>query len=169
MRFAAALTLLLPVNYVAALPHPDTNAPATLPAGCSTRYLFDGVTRHVFNLKSGQKTRSYSYHIPRNYNENREHQYPVVMGFHGSSSIGLFFEADTRMDRDEFSADKIMVYPNGLGGSWAGPAYHTDSTVKEDIQFVKDIISDLEKRACIDTTKVYATGYGLRPCENDAC
>lgn len=168
MLFAAFLALLLSVNHVAALPRPDKDARAS-PPGCNVRYLFDGVTKHVFNLQSGKKARSYSYHLPRNYNENRGHQYPVVMGFHGSSSIGLFFEADTKMDRDEFSAEKIMVYPNGLGGSWAGPSYHTESTVEEDIQFVKNVIKDLEKRACIDTTRVYATGYGGLPADKSVC
>lgn len=53
---------------------------------------------------------------------------------------------------------KIVVYPNGLGGSWAGPTYHTASTVQEDIQFVADIIADLKSYVCVDEEKMFATG-----------
>jgi len=51
-----------------------------------------------------------------------------------------------------------MVYPNGLGGSWAGPTYHNDSSVKEDIQFVADLLADLKATACVDEANIFAAG-----------
>lgn len=51
-----------------------------------------------------------------------------------------------------------MVYPNGLGGSWAGPTYHNDSTVQEDIQFVADLIEDVKSSFCVDEEKLFAAG-----------
>ena len=53
---------------------------------------------------------------------------------------------------------KIIVYPNGLGGSWAGPTYHTSSTVQEDIQFVADLVADIKTQVCVDENKIYAAG-----------
>jgi poly(3-hydroxybutyrate) depolymerase len=126
-------------------------------SGCGKTQLLPGITQYRFGLESSGKDRSYSYHVPSNYDKNK--QYPVVIGFHGSSSIGLFFELDTKMSETRFSGDKIMVYPNGLGGSWAGPSYHNDSTVNEDIQFVADLVADVQSLLCVDDSRVYAVGY----------
>jgi poly(3-hydroxybutyrate) depolymerase len=72
--------------------------------------------------------------------------------------VGLFFELDSKMDEARFSGDKIMVYPNGIGGSWAGPSYHSGSTVDQDVQFTADVIADLKAKVCVDEKRVYATG-----------
>jgi poly(3-hydroxybutyrate) depolymerase len=150
MWIAAAL-LFLP--FCTALPHVSTRSTP----GCGKTHLFPGVTQYRFNLVSSDKSRSYSYHLPANYDPNKE--YPAVLGFHGSSSTGLFFELDTKMSEKRFSEEKIMVYPNGIGGSWAGPSYHEGSSVEEDIQFVQDVVRDLEERACVDVSRIYAVGY----------
>ena len=50
------------------------------------------------------------------------------------------------------------MYPNGLDGSWAGPTYHTASSVKEDIQFVADVIADIKGNVCVDETRIFAAG-----------
>jgi poly(3-hydroxybutyrate) depolymerase len=68
------------------------------------------------------------------------------------------FELDTKLSEARFSGDKIMVYPNGLDGSWAGPSYHNSSTVVEDLQFVKDVVADLKGNVCVDEKRIYATG-----------
>jgi poly(3-hydroxybutyrate) depolymerase len=50
-----------------------------------------------------------------------------------------------------------MVYPNGIGGAWAGPSY-AKSTVQEDLQFVADILDDIRANWCVDDSRIYATG-----------
>jgi hypothetical protein len=125
-------------------------------SGCDKPAFFSGVTQYRF-FKSSGKDRSYSFHLPSTYDANKA--YPVVVGFHGSSSIGAFFELDTKMSEARYSGEKIMVYPNGLGGSWAGPTYHEDSTVAEDVQFVADVINDVKSKSCVDEEKVFGVGY----------
>lgn len=58
------------------------------------------------------------------------------------------------------SIQKIMIYPNGIDGSWAGPSYHrnTSSTVAEDIQFVADLLHDVKSSFCVDDAKLFAVG-----------
>jgi poly(3-hydroxybutyrate) depolymerase len=51
-----------------------------------------------------------------------------------------------------------MIYPNGEGGSWAGPTYHNDTTIAEDIQYVADLLADAKSSFCVDDTRVFATG-----------
>lgn len=132
---------------------PQTVIPQT---GCGNSQFLPGVTQYRFDLKSSGKSRSYSYHLPSNYDPNKK--YPVVLGFHGSSSTGLFFELDTKMSQERFSKDKIMIYPNGIQGSWAGPTYHTDTSVEEDIIFVQDVVTDVQSRFCVDPSRIYAAG-----------
>jgi poly(3-hydroxybutyrate) depolymerase len=125
-------------------------------SGCGKSQFLPGVTQYRFGLKSSGKDRSYSYHLPSNYDKNKK--YPVVVGFHGSSSVGVFFELDTKMSEARYSGDKIMVYPNGIEGSWAGPTYHNGSTVTEDIQYVADLIVDVKGRMCVEDGEVFAVG-----------
>jgi poly(3-hydroxybutyrate) depolymerase len=110
-------------------------------------------------LESSGKRRIYKFHLPESYDVNKP--YPIVVGFHGSSSVGTFFELDTKMNEKRYSGDKIMIYPDGLGGSWAGPSYHKDSTVAEDVQFVGDLIEHVKGEFCVDEEKVFGVGYVL--------
>jgi hypothetical protein len=126
----AASLVLLPTLSLAL---PTDTATATKVAGCGkTLFLKDiEVKRTVKN------DRTYWYHLPSSYDKNK--QYPVVFGFHGSSKLGnsldgLAFAADSKLSLNKYSGDvrhmfrrsryqtnkweqKIMVYPNGKGVS----------------------------------------------------
>ncbi|KAI1762702.1 carbohydrate esterase family 1 protein [Hypoxylon sp. FL1150] len=121
-------------------------------AGCGKSQPLSDVYR---GLTSSGRIRTYSVHLPSNYTESTP--YPAVIGFHGSSSIGLFFEADTKLSEDRFSANKIMVYPDGVGGAWAGANY-SEVSVDEDLQFVTDLLADFRGEFCVDDSRIYATG-----------
>lgn len=123
-------------------------------SGCGKEHIFNSITKPR-SLTSSGKSRGYGVHLPGNYDKAK--QYPVIFGFHGSSSIGLFFEVDTGLDDAKYTGDKIMVYPNGLGGAWGGASY-SKSTVEEDLQFVWDILVDLRQNFCVDSARIYATG-----------
>ncbi|KAI1421347.1 carbohydrate esterase family 1 protein [Xylaria sp. FL1777] len=123
-------------------------------AGCGKTHILAGVTTY-HGLTSSGHDRSYSVHLPGGYDKSKPS--PVVLGFHGSSSIGLFFEADTKLSESRFSADKIMVYPNGVGGAWAGANY-SEVSIDEDLQFVTDLLTELRGEYCVDDSRIYATG-----------
>ncbi|KAH6609095.1 hypothetical protein Trco_002441 [Trichoderma cornu-damae] len=126
-------------------------------SGCGKTHLFKGITRYR-TIKSSGVNRSYGVHLPLKY--SKKHRYPTILGFHGSSSIGLFFEVDTDLDDAKYTGDKIMVYPNGLNGAWAGANY-SKATVAEDLQFVWDMLADLRQNYCIDSARIYATGLSI--------
>ena len=50
-----------------------------------------------------------------------------------------------------------MVYPNGIGGAWAGANY-SSTTVDEDLQFTWDMLADIRSNFCVDSARIYATG-----------
>ncbi|KAH3913854.1 feruloyl esterase [Parastagonospora nodorum] len=124
-------------------------------SGCGKKPFLPGVTQYRF-LKSSNKDRSYSFHLPSSYDARKP--YAVVLGFHGSSSIGAFFELDTKLSQERYSSNKIMIYPNGVGGSWAGPTYHDGSTIAEDVQFVQDVIDDAKEQFCVDENHFFGVG-----------
>lgn len=136
----------------------STVAYAAGTAGCGKVHWFNGITQYNFGLKSSGMDRSYSIHLPPDYDANAP--YPVVLGFHGSQSVGLFFEVDTKMSESQYSAGKIMVYPNGVGGAWAGANYSSVS-VEVDLQFVTDLLSNLRANYCVDDSRIYATGMSI--------
>lgn len=99
MRVASFLSVVA----AAAFATPAAAAPASAQAGtagCGKTQPLSNVYR---GLTSSGRVRTYSVHLPDNYSETTP--YPVVIGFHGSSSIGLFFEADTKLSEDRFSAN----------------------------------------------------------------
>ncbi|KAI0199314.1 carbohydrate esterase family 1 protein [Astrocystis sublimbata] len=140
---------------IAALAAPALAVPVAARAstGCGKFHLPGITTYH--GVKSSDRDRKYSIHLPTGYDKSKP--YPTVLGFHGSSSIGLFFEVDTKMSESRFSANKIMVYPDGIGGAWAGANYSMVS-VEEDLQFVTDLLADLRSNYCVDDARIYATG-----------
>lgn len=123
-------------------------------SGCGISHLMNGITQPRI-IESSGTTRSYSIHTPSNYSSTN--QYPLIVGYHGSSSIGLFFEADTRLDEAQYTGDKIMVYPNGVGGAWAGANY-SSTTMPEDLQFTWEVLADIRSNYCVDSARIYATG-----------
>ncbi|KAI1813548.1 carbohydrate esterase family 1 protein [Poronia punctata] len=130
---------------------------ATTAAGCGKERILKGITTY-HDLTSSGRERNYSVHIPGDYDETKA--YPVVLGFHGSDSIGFFFEADTKLSESRFSANKIMVYPDGVGGAWAGASY-SEVSVDEDLQFVTDLLAELRDEYCVDDARIYATGMSI--------
>ncbi|HTV23992.1 MAG TPA: PHB depolymerase family esterase [Polyangiaceae bacterium] len=108
-------------------------------------------------MVSGQN-RSYLLHVPPGYDGTTP--VPVVFDFHGLGGSGnqqrnLSGWAAVA-DRERF----IMVYPNGSSNAWnvgrcCPPA--ADQGV-DDVAFVRAILDDLTRAACIDTKRVYASG-----------
>jgi poly(3-hydroxybutyrate) depolymerase len=126
-------------------------------SGCGKTHIFNGITQYR-TIQSSGGDRSFGVHLPVDY--DADHQYPTILGFHGSDSIGFFFEADTRLSFSQYTGDKIVVYPNGLGGAWAGANY-SEATVAQDTQFVWDLLADLRANFCVDSARIYATGMSI--------
>lgn len=81
---------------------PGTTVARRQTEGCGKTHLFNGITQY-YDLTSSERERQYSVHLPSDYDE--ANPYPVVLGFHGSDSVGFFFEVDTKMSESRFSSD----------------------------------------------------------------
>ncbi|MEU9015321.1 alpha/beta hydrolase-fold protein [Streptomyces sp. NPDC048479] len=112
-----------------------------------------GVTSEQ-RIESGGLARSYTVHLPENYNPG--HRYPVVLSYHGHKRTSQWQE-----ELSGFSAyDTIAVYPLGLTGTdgesaWQGAPYSADA---DDVQFTGDLLDRLQQQFCVDERRIYAAG-----------
>lgn len=135
----------IPPIAVTASPSPT---PAYTAANCP-------VGDHAEMLTSGGQVRQYLLHVPATYQP--EKSVALVLGFHGAGSNSEQFAAYSRFsaaaDREGF----IVAYPRALGEH---PYWNTAAGWKNpDLQFVSDLISDLEGRCNIDPDQIYASGH----------
>lgn len=129
---------------------PDRRADCTtlrpLPVGDSTH----SVTFH------GQK-RQYLLHVPPDYDGTK--RTPVVYAFHGLGSSADLLVAYTGWAATADDENFIVVAPQGLG-----PVPHWDFVTPanqptSDLNFVKQLTMRINKLACVDEDRTYATGF----------
>jgi len=120
------------------------------------------------DLKVGGKPRYALVHIPAHWSGTTP--VPVVLSFHGLGASATNQRSTdgfvSRSDHDNF----IVVYPQAGGNLGAlGAAWDLKGT--GDLDYVKAMLDDLERRECVDASRVYATGlsYGGAMTDMLAC
>jgi polyhydroxybutyrate depolymerase len=103
--------------------------------------------------------RTFIVHVPRSLEPGA--RVPLVVDLHGlTSSAGA--QAAISGWRDKADVEGfIVVHPQGLGASWNGGALCCGSSQREGVDdegFIRALVTRLEQDACIDTSRVYATG-----------
>ncbi|KAK6345680.1 hypothetical protein TWF718_007589 [Orbilia javanica] len=117
---------------------------------------FIGRTQRLSIISSGTN-RTFYLHLPQRYEPDED--YPVILGFHGAPGIGIHFEADTMFSSPRWGSDKILVFPDALGGIWAtGMEGNMTTPLEQDLQFMTDLLDYLRNNYCVDNEKIYATG-----------
>jgi phospholipase/carboxylesterase len=136
--------------------------PAVPSAGCGqARALQDGTQ----TIASGGMNRTYFLETPEAYDNT--HPYRVVFMFHWNyGSINAIVnppDADRNTDRpfyglgDLTDGKTIFVVPQGLvnqggGAGWANPN-------SRDVNFTDDMLAAISADLCIDTSRVFTTGF----------
>ncbi len=97
-------------------------------------------------------------HIPGGYDPTRGSM--VVLNFHGFTSTALQESVLSRMNGASDRRNFIVVYPQGIARSWNSGACCGQSWVDaiDDVQFVRDLLDTIERRWCVDKSRIYATG-----------
>lgn len=141
------------------------SADAQRSAGCGTEHS-GGLLRGT--LESSGYERSFVVHVPEGYSKDDAH--PVVFAFHGKGGSGEVIVNSTRLTEERWTGNKLVVYPDGWGGFWAGADYSILS-VAEDLSFVRDLVAHLRADFCVDNSRIYATGHsnGGGMVDNIAC
>lgn len=117
----------------------------TKSAGCGQmRTLQDGT--HM--VQSGGAQRGYRLRVPTAYDNN--HPYRLMLGFHGATGNGGDVAPSFFGLWDLSEGSTIFAAPDAVGGIWKAD---TDTTM------VKDLLDQLKKDLCIDTSRIGIEGF----------
>ena len=105
-------------------------------------------------------TRSYRLHVPANYQPQLP--LPVVLIFHGRGSSPAEIENYSGFSQLADTERFIAVYPQGLRDSTGETFWDSFSPLTEgidEVAFVNRVLDDVEQKLCVDTSRIYATGF----------
>lgn len=114
-----------------------------------------------YNLNVGGKNRTFFITLPSNYDNTKPHKLLIANHCMGSKAEDFVhhtpdydhptpYYGQQKLDKN---GDYIFVAPQGNdNGTWNG---------KEDHQFVDEMITTMFDNYCIDTTRVFATGFSF--------
>lgn len=147
------LTLTLPATATA-------SAPST---GCQTREAAlwkSGSSKSLklsLNSPRGGGRRTFLLHLPDDYASDKPS--PLILSFHGKDQDASAMETQTSLSDHEMNPDAVVAYPQGVDKMWTGDPEAPPTSQINDVDFVADLLDYLEQQYCIDTLRVYATGF----------
>ena len=121
----------------------------------------------LLKISSGGVKRSFVLHLPTAYGQQT---LPLVINYHGYDSSAAKYESYTNMGAEADKANFIVVFPQGAldnntpqpKPSWnAGIGAGGPTGLTDDVQFTRNMLSYLEKNYCIDSHRIYVTGYSI--------
>lgn len=135
------------------------DAPRPSP-GCGTAKL--PTADQDLTLQHGGAMRRFILHVPPGSDANTP--IPLVLSIHGYTSSYTGQRGVSGMNKTADQYKYIVAYPQGTGeqadrGFNAGVCCGGASSNKvDDVGFMRAIVADVGKRACVDLRRVYATG-----------
>ncbi|KAI5891007.1 carbohydrate esterase family 1 protein [Schizophyllum commune H4-8] len=159
----ASLLSLLAQPALAAPSAIDSRASKSSGCGSKSSWDFNDNNHHMHHTTVAGNKRKYLVHLPDDYDADSSS--PVVLSFHGVAGNSFGQEGDSQLSyHRQRLADKgiIAVYPQGLdgkggGASWDGAPYAESDA--DDIDFVHAILDELSDNLCVDTSRIYASGF----------
>ena len=126
---------------------------------CPSPVLQAGDTTQTVQV--GSVSRTYILHVPSAYKGTSA--VPLIVDFHpiGGSDTGEEGASPFKAVTDPEGV--VTAYPQGnnspnLGAAWdVGPCCDTS----DDVAFARALVTQVETKACIDTTRVYAVGFSM--------
>ncbi|HLX55807.1 MAG TPA: PHB depolymerase family esterase [Ktedonobacteraceae bacterium] len=113
----------------------------------------------MLSIHSAGLTRTFLVHLAPSYGAQPQ---PVVLNYHGYDNTAQRTAQHTNMDAEADKVGFILVFPQAVDSppSWnAGIGHFGPTGDADDVQFTRDLISYLENNYCVDTHRIYVTGY----------
>jgi poly(3-hydroxybutyrate) depolymerase len=107
------------------------------------------------NLTLPGTDRQYRLYIPANYDKNKPT--PLYFSFHGATRDMLEEETLSQFSNPEFNPNGIAVYPDSKNGYWLSNP-NANISRPNDLDFTNDLLTYMEEKLCIDTSRVYSAG-----------
>lgn len=123
---------------------------------CASGALQTGDTS--VQLQVGSLGRSYVLHVPTAYDGTKPA--PLIVDLHGIGSTGWGELSSSTYPAVTDPEGVIMAFPDGkqgpIGTGWnMGPCCVADV---DDLGFIKAVVTDIRKTACVDPERIYAVG-----------
>lgn len=113
------------------------------------------------SLRSGGLTRTFFVHLAPSYGNQPQ---AFVINYHGYDNTAQLTAQHTNMSAEADKAGFILVFPQGVDSppSWnAGIGTLGPTGDADDVQFTRDLINYFEHNYCVDSHRIYVTGYSL--------
>jgi polyhydroxybutyrate depolymerase len=108
------------------------------------------------------RTRTYLLHLPSAVREGKP--LPLVVVLHGASVNGEWSVQQTGFTAKSEQGKFIVVYPNGTGDDekrayyWNCGRLPANLATSDDVGFIRELVSRLQKECLIDSKRIFATG-----------
>ena len=115
----------------------------------------------TLSIHSSGLTRTFIVHLAASYGTLPQ---ALVFNYHGYQNTALRTAQRTNMSAEADKAGFILVFPQGVDNppSWnAGIGAYGPTGDANDVKFTSDLISYFEHNYCVDTHRIYVTGYSL--------
>ena len=113
----------------------------------------------MLSIHSAGLSRTFLVHLPPSYGTQFQ---AVVINYHGYDNTAQRTAQHTNMGAEADKAGFILVFPQAVDSppSWdAGIGHFGPTGDADDVQFTRDLISYMENNYCVDTHRIYVTGY----------
>jgi polyhydroxybutyrate depolymerase len=86
---------------------------------------------------------------------------PLLIVLHGYGDTAESMETTSQFDALATTDHFVVVYPEGLGGSWNAGSCCGSSQANgvDDVAFIKQVIDSLGSKGAIDVNRVFVTGF----------
>lgn len=113
----------------------------------------------VVTITSGGRERTFVLDVPESALTGKP--VPLVLVYHGVFSTGAEIQANTAFPQKAAAEAFITAAGDGVGQSWnAGVCCQpAQGENVDDVGFTRDMISTIESEYCVDSDRVYATGF----------
>jgi polyhydroxybutyrate depolymerase len=126
-------------------------------SSCTGSTLVKGDTNRKTMV--GSASRSYILHVPTSYTGTTP--VPFIIDFHPLGGTGSQEQTSSGFQALADQNGFVIAWPDGIDNAWnIGPCC-TKSRDVDDLGFAKAIVAEVETMGCIDTKRIYATGFSM--------
>ena len=125
--------------------------------------LVEGASFHLRNRNSGRlvssgEVREYLLHVPPSYDPATPT--PLVLSLHGGATWPALQRDLSGWNRLADRYGFLVAYPAGIGPRWTRfwRVSHPGPELVKDVQFIADLLDELEARYTIDPARIYVNG-----------
>lgn len=139
-------------------------SPATPSLGCSKTLPTvlkpgNGSSNFTLNSADGGGDRQYSLYLPSAFSVHNDKPAPLIVVLHAFQQTTQSIEEITRLSDPDSNQNFIAVYPEGINNVWLGDPGAPNSSVVDDRPFITDLLDKIESEICVDTSRIYTTGF----------